>query len=47
MGESEKLKRTNEILKADIKRFKELVKLEKTLTHGKVFKGVSLEAVRA
>jgi len=39
MGESEKLKRTNEILEADIERLKELVKLERKLTHGKVFKG--------
>lgn len=45
MGESEKLKRTNELLKADIESLKELVKLERKLTHGKVFKGVSLEAV--
>ena len=45
MGENEKLKKTNDILRGDINRLKELVKLEKKLTHGKVFKKSSLEAV--
>ncbi len=45
MGENEKLRKTNELLKADVERLKELVKLERKLTHGKVFKGVSLDAV--
>ena len=39
MGENEKLNRTNKLLEADVERLKELVKLERKLTHGKVFKG--------
>ena len=45
MGENERLRKTTEILKADIENLKERLKLEKKVTGGNTFKESSLKVV--